>query len=239
VSKDRADASIALVRGRALRHDIADALRDEILDGRLEQGERVLEVDLARRFGVSRQPVREAIRTLEREGFLTSLPNRGTFVTRVSFEDAMAIQDIRAQLEGLAARLAVEHLTTSEFKRMRELIRDMRDAGKRRASHELVALDLEFHSLINKRSEHRLLLDVLASLAVYTRGFIVHTRSYYSRQPDLQFVANSHSLLLEALLSRDLERVEKAIHQHIESALASLAAAAETQRTVDFGPRVH
>jgi DNA-binding GntR family transcriptional regulator len=224
VSNDIADARIALVRGRALRHDIADALREEIVSGRLEQGERVLEVELARRFGVSRQPVREAIRTLEREGVLTSLPNRGTFVTRVSFEDAIAIQDIRAQLEGLAARLAVEHLTAADFKRMRELIRDMRDAGKRRASDELVALDLELHGLINVRSEHRLLLEVLASVGVYTRGFIVHTRSYYARQRDLQFVANSHTLLLEALLSRDAERAEKAVHAHVQSALASLAA---------------
>ncbi len=219
------DASSALVRGRALRHDIGDALRDEIMRGQLEPGERVLEVDLARRFGVSRQPVREAIRTLEREGVLTSLPNRGTFVTRVSLEDAIAIQDIRAQLEGLAARLAVEHLTPADFKRMRELIKDMRDAGRRRSSHELVALDLEFHALINTRSEHRLLLEVLASVGVYTRGFIVHTKSYFASQRDLQFVANSHALLLQALLTREPDRAEQAVHAHIQSALASLMAA--------------
>jgi DNA-binding GntR family transcriptional regulator len=214
-----------LARGRALRHDIADALRDEILDGRLEPGERVLETGLARRFGVSRQPVREAIRTLEREGLLTSLPNRGTFVTRVSYEDAIAIQDIRAQLEGLAARLAVEHLTTADFKRLRELHTAMRDAAKRGASHELVALDLEFHNLINTRSEHRLLLEVLGTVGVYTRGFVVHTRSYYARQADLQFVASSHALLLQALQTREPEQAERAVHTHIQSALASLTAA--------------
>jgi DNA-binding GntR family transcriptional regulator len=218
------DAPSRLVHGRALRHDIADALRDEIVRGQLEPGERVLEIELARRFGVSRQPVREAIRTLEREGLLTSLPNRGTFVTRVSLEDAIAIQDIRAQLEGLAARLAVEHLTAADFKQLRALIKSMRQAGRRRAWHELVALDLDFHVLINTRSEHRLLLDVLASVGVYTRGFIVHTSSYYDRQRDLQFVANSHALLLDALLTRDPERAERAVHAHIESALASLAA---------------
>jgi DNA-binding GntR family transcriptional regulator len=220
------DASSALVRGRALRHDIADALRNEIISGLLEPGERVLEVDLARKFGVSRQPVREAIRTLEREGLLTSLPNRGTFVTRVSLEDAIAIQDIRAQLEGLAARLAVEHLTAADFKRLRELIKQMRSAAKRRASHDLVALDLEFHTVITTRAKHRLLLEVLASVGVYTRGFIVHTRSYYAAQRNLQFVASSHALVLEALLTREPERAEQAIHAHIHSALASLAAAA-------------
>jgi DNA-binding GntR family transcriptional regulator len=215
----------ALVRGRALRHDIADGLRQEITSGRLEPGARVLEIDLARRFGVSRQPVREAIRTLEREGLLTSLPNRGTFVTRVSLEDAIAIQDIRARLEGLAARLAAVQLTTADIKRLREIIGAMRTAGKRRAMDTLVALDLEFHALINKRSNHRLLLDVLASVGVYTRGFIVHLKSYYSSQPNLQFVANSHALLLEALLTREPDRAEQAVHHHIESALASLTRA--------------
>src|SRR5260370_39420143 len=96
LSNGMMDASIAPARGRALRHDIADALRAEIISGRLEPGERVLEIDLARQFGVSRQPVREAIRTLEREGLLTSLPNRCTFVTRASLEDAIALQTIRA-----------------------------------------------------------------------------------------------------------------------------------------------
>ena len=225
MSNTMMEVDAPLVRGRALRHDIADALRHEITRGRLEPGERVLEVDLARRFGVSRQPVREAIRTLEREGLLTSLPNRGTFVTRVSLEDAIAIQDIRAELEGLAARLAVANLTADDFKRLREMVKSMRAAAKRGAADELVALDLEFHDLINTRSKHRLLLDVLSSVGVYTRGFIVHTRSYYARQRDLQFVANSHALLLEALTTRDPQRAEQAVHDHIQSALASLRAA--------------
>jgi DNA-binding GntR family transcriptional regulator len=125
----------------------------------------------------------------------------------------------------------VEHLTTADFKRLRELIKGMRDAGKRRAAHELVALDLEFHSVINARSGHRLLLEVLASVGVYTRGFIVHNSTYYARQRDLQFVANSHTLLLEALLTRDPERAEQAVHGHIQSALASLVAAAGTEQT--------
>ena len=101
----------------------------------------------------------------------------------------------------------------------------MRDAARRRASHDLVALDLEFHS----RDQHALGASAAAggagSVGVYTRGFIVHTRSYYARQRDLQFVANSHALLLEALLTREPDRAEQAVHAHIQSALASLTAA--------------
>jgi DNA-binding GntR family transcriptional regulator len=99
----------------------------------------------------------------------------------------------------------------------------MHVAGQQKQAQELVALDLEFHQLVNARSNHRLLLEVLGSVAIYTRGFIVHTKSYYGRQRDLTFVARSHALLLDELRSRDPQRAERAVHQHIESALASLA----------------
>ena len=211
-----------LARGRVLRHDIADTLRAEILSGSLAPGERVLEVELARRFGVSRQPVREAIRSLEHAGLLTSLPNRGTFVTRVALEDALAIQDIRAELEGLAARLAVANLTAEDFLQLELLVERMRDAGERLAGDELVSLDLAFHELVNARSKHRLLLELLDSVAVYVRGFVVHTRNYWATQASLAFVANSHQLLLDELRTRDPERADRAVHFHVETALASL-----------------
>src|SRR5215212_8015376 len=157
---------------RSLRHDIRQAIRDR----RLAPGARILETDLARRFSVSRQPVREAIRMLEHEGLLTSVPNRGTFVTRVSVEDSIAICDVREELEGLAARLAVRNLTPKDRERLAKIPGLMRQAA-----HEN---DVELHDLIVARSGHRLLQEVLATIAVYSRGFIVHTKDYYDTQLD-------------------------------------------------------
>jgi DNA-binding GntR family transcriptional regulator len=206
---------------RSLRHDIVDALRADIVCGRLTPGDRVLEVELARRFGVSRQPVREAIRSLEREGLLTSLPNRGTFVTRVSAEDALAIIDLRIELEGLAARRAVKHLTPGDARRLREIPKLMRQVARRADRAALVTLDLEFHELVLSRSQHHLLQAVLASLAVYTRGFIVHTKNYYGA--DLAQVATAHERLAEALVSGDPVRAEAAAQAHIREAAERLA----------------
>ena len=211
---------VAKPRVRSLRHDIAEALREAIREHRLAPGARILEAELAQRFEVSRQPVREAIRMLEREGLLTSLPNRGTFVTRVTVDDSLAICDVRQELEGLAVRLAIRNLTAEDRARLRAIPLDMRAAAAERDTNRLVKLDLELHDLIVARSNHRLLQDVLESIAVYSRGFIVHTKTYYDA--DLEQVADSHELLVREILSGDPQRAEAAVQEHIREAAARL-----------------
>jgi len=215
---------------RSLRHDIAEALRQAIRDRRIAPGARLLETDIARRFSVSRQPVREAIRMLEHEGLLTSVPNRGTFVTRVTVEDSIAICDVREELEGLAARLAVRNLSAEDLARLAVIPSQMREAADASDVNRLIELDLELHDLIVARSGHRLLQDVLASIAVYSRGFIVHTKAYYDA--DLGQVAESHQALVAEILSGDPRRAEEAVQQHIREAAARLRRMrAEQQQT--------
>jgi len=210
----------AKLQVRSLRHDIAEAIRQAIRDRRLAPGARILETDLAKRFDVSRQPVREAIRMLEHEGLLTSVPNRGTFVTRVTVEDSIAICDVREELEGLAARLAVRNLTAEDKERLAAIPGLMRRAASDGDVNRLIELDLELHELIVARSNHRLLQEVIASIAVYSRGFIVHTKSYYDT--DLSQVADSHERLVADVLSGDPHRAEAAVQEHIREAAARL-----------------
>jgi DNA-binding GntR family transcriptional regulator len=220
----------AKLQVRSLRHDIAEALRQAIRDRRLAPGARILETDLAKRFNVSRQPVREAIRMLEHEGLLTSVPNRGTFVTRVSVEDSIAICDVREELEGLAARLAVRNLTAGDRERLTSIPKLMRRAASDGDVNRLIELDLELHDLVVARSDHRLLQEVLASIAVYSRGFIVHTKAYYGT--DLGQVADSHERLVTEVLSGDPRRAEAAVQEHIREAAARLRRMrAEQQQT--------
>lgn len=219
----------ALPKPRALRHDIAEAVRAAIRERKLQPGARILEVELAQRFGVSRQPVREAIRMLEREGLLTSVPNRGTFVTRVTVEDSLAICDVREELEGMAARLAVANLTVADQARLREIPTLMRQAALARDTNRLVSLDIELHDLIVSRSGHRLLQEVLASIAVYSRGFIVHTKDYYGAA--LTEVADSHKHLVDGVLTLDPLRAESAAQQHIREAAGRLRRALLEQQS--------
>lgn len=211
---------VAAPKPRALRHDIAESLRAAIYAQKLPPGARILESELARRFGVSRQPVREAIRMLEREGLLTCIPNRGTFVTRVTVEDSLAVCDVREELEGLAARLAVRNLTPEDCRRLRRIPKLMREAAAAGDVQQLAVLDLELHELIVARANHALLQDLLASIAVYSRGFVVHTKTYYGS--DLSQVAVSHERLVDEILTLDPHRAEAAIQDHIREAAERL-----------------
>ena len=93
---------------KPLRDVVFENLRAAILDGNLKAGQRLMEVQLAEQLGVSRTPIREAIRKLELEGLVVMLPRKGAYVANMSFKDLIDVLEIRASLEGLAAYLAAE-----------------------------------------------------------------------------------------------------------------------------------
>ena len=101
---------------KPLRDVVFENLRGAIVEGRLKPGERLMEVQLAEQLGVSRTPVREAIRKLELEGLVVMLPRKGAYVANMSLKDLIDVLEIRASLEGLAASLAAERITDEDKK---------------------------------------------------------------------------------------------------------------------------
>lgn len=103
---------------KPLREVIFDTLREAIIAGELKPGERLMEVKLAEKMGVSRTPVREAIRKLELEGLVEMLPRKGAHVAELSVKDIMDVLEVRATLDGLATALAAERITDEEIKKL-------------------------------------------------------------------------------------------------------------------------
>ena len=103
---------------KPLRDVVFENLRGAIVEGRLKPGERLMEVQLAEQLGVSRTPVREAIRKLELEGLVVMLPRKGAYVANMSLKDLIDVLEIRASLEGLAASLAAERITDEDIKKL-------------------------------------------------------------------------------------------------------------------------
>src|SRR5207248_4495741 len=146
---------------RPLRDKVVEELRRRIIDGAYEPGHRLTEERLADDFGVSRNPVREAIRVLESEGFLVAQPRRGAVVARMSVQDVEDLFDVRLALEVLAASLAAERLGSGDSAALTKLLARARTT---RRMADLAALNTRFHAAVCTLAGNRLLTSLMESL---------------------------------------------------------------------------
>jgi DNA-binding GntR family transcriptional regulator len=198
---------------RPLRDLVCDELRKRIIDGRMVPGERLVEKSLAEELGVSRNPVREAIRTLEWEGFVAVLPRRGAVVASLSESEAEEIQEVRAALQAEATALAARKRSESAveelfvvLKRGEALIQFADGAN----AAELIELNAEFHETVLAMADNPYLADVIRPL----RGRIAWM---FSRSDDQRRAASwrEHRAMAEAIAAGDESLAARLAEQHI------------------------
>ena len=191
--------------------DIYELVRKEIAAGALRVGDRVTEVDLAKRFGVSRTPVRDAISRLEADGLLTNEPRRGLVVTVLSHQQVVELYIKRENLEGATARLAAHGASDIELSMLEEL------SNKEMSSLDdiptLLDINRNFHRLMMLAAHNRYLLRSLSQLAL-TMSLLP---SLLDKGDRASAAAAEHRAIVEALLARDREAAEKAARAHIRS----------------------
>jgi DNA-binding GntR family transcriptional regulator len=196
------DGSIGLVARQALRETASNAIRDAILDGRLKPGIRLREVELAQRLGISRAPLREAIRQLELEGLLMSTPHRGTFVMSFSAEDAREIYTLRATLEGLAIQLVSAHNSPDTLNSLQAAADRIKQAAKAGDVPLTVEQDMEFHECLCRCAKHSRLFAMWKSMATQIRAFVsIEQRGYLS----LDDLAQRHQCVVDLLRQGNLD----------------------------------
>jgi DNA-binding GntR family transcriptional regulator len=202
---------------RPLRDKVVNELRRRIIDGVYEPGDRLTEERLADDFGVSRNPVREAIRVLEAEGFLHAQPRRGAVVASLSVRDVEDLFDVRLSLETLAATLAAERAGAGGAALEKLLAR----AGATRRTADLAALNTRFHSEICQLAGNALLTALMESL--HGRLQWVYRQSVETRAADSWA---EHRELAAAILAGDAEAAGRAARTHVLAARASALARA-------------
>jgi DNA-binding GntR family transcriptional regulator len=200
------------VHEKSLRDHVAESIRRAIEAGQLQQGDRVVEADIAAQMGISRAPVREAIRLLEQEGFVVSIPRKGTFVPKLTRNDIEEIYSLRAALEGLGVELALPRLTDLDLAELERLTQDMCEAADARDMPRLVESDLAFHQRLMCLSGHSRLLQDWLRMGTQLRLFFVMKGRLYENPRD---VADSHQSVLEALRGRNIEVARRELSQHI------------------------
>jgi DNA-binding GntR family transcriptional regulator len=192
------------------REQIKEALLERILNGAYPPGERIVETRVAREFGVSQGPVREALRELETLRLVVSEPFVGVRVRAVSPEELGEIYPVRSGLEEVAARTAPLRLDgdVRAFEREIEAMRRAADDGD---VHEFMPHDVQFHRLLVEASGNRTLNQLWTSLHVEARTMIT-----FIRYGDLHHIAESHVPILDGLRARDPERTATALREHFE-----------------------
>jgi DNA-binding GntR family transcriptional regulator len=198
---------------RTLWEQVRDRLREDILAGRLEPGTELSEVALAREFGTSRGPLREALGRLASEGLVTITPRRGAVVAQLSRDEFIDAYQVREALETLAVRLAVPLMSDAEISHLRELCELMDRAARANEVHVFFETNNSFHEALVRGSRNRKLHDVHRMLVGQMVPYL--PRSLELRGNLQQSVAEHHAILA-AIEERDSERAARLLAEHIE-----------------------
>lgn len=198
---------------RPLRDVVCEALRAAIQSGELPPGERLMEIPLAEELGVSRTPIREAIRKLEQEGFVVMIPRRGTYVADITLKDINQVFEIRSSLEELAASLASERITPDELEELERHLVSINDYMESRDFDKIVAADIAFHEVLYSASRNDRLIEIIHNLREQTFRF----RSVSMNQPGrLAKTWEEHRLLVEALADHNPQQARRIARIHME-----------------------
>ena len=195
-----------------IRERVVDALREAIVAGRLKPGERIRERELVSLLGVSRSPLREAIRILETEGLITSLAHRGARVSELSATDLHDMLQVRIMLESFAARLFIERLDEQALQKMEQQVARARAAGYQVDLQANFDLGLEFHDLLVAASGNRKVVQLHENLKRHQTRYQHFAFARLGR--DLRAL-DEHAEMVAALRARDLAAVEAKIRAHL------------------------
>lgn len=202
-----------------LSEQVKGRLLQAILDGRYPPGARIVETRVAKEFGTSQAPVREALRDLEALGVVETAPFKGARVRQPSTEELLEAFDVRAILEGHGAVLALEKMGDKELEQLMELTGEMQRAAEAGDPYREAMADTEFHRLIMRRSGNATLERVWSTLEPFLRTYI----TIVSPGVDRQAVADRHLPIIDALRRQDPDLVEEAFRVHFEAAARALA----------------
>jgi len=201
-----------------LGYQVAHILTEAILDGSLKGGDRIVEAEMQKHFGISRSPLREAFRDLEKKGLVTIIPRKGTFVKRITHRDIKENFPVRATLEGLAARETHKIITDKILSSMTQVLSKMEHAASGGDTRAYWKHHLFFHDLFINASGNEVLINILKTLRMHSMW---HRFSYRYYQEDLEKSVAVHRDILDLLKNpeSDGDEIENLVRSHIDVAL--------------------
>jgi DNA-binding GntR family transcriptional regulator len=225
-------SSLRRLTSPTLADRAADLLRERILENDLPGGDRLVEARIAEQLGISRGPLREALKQLAAEGLVREVPRRGTFVATPTVEDVRDAYDLRVALEGKAARLVIANGDAAALDALRRAAESIASAARAEDLRTLVRADYDFHETLCRASGNRRLLDSFVRNASVLRILLrLEEERFYGSFDE---VTDQHRALLAAVEAGDAAKAEAEVTEHLEAArdrlMRHLAAELETQQ---------
>lgn len=203
----------------SLRGKVFSQLENDILNGKYQPGDSLIETRLSEELGVSRTPIREALRQLELEGLVQSIPNKGAIVKGISAQDIEDIYTIRRMIEGLAARWATEKITPQVLQELKDTIELEEFYTSKNDTEHLLQLDSKFHDILFKASKSKPLIHTLSTFHHYVQ----RARNVSFTSPvRASEVLEEHKAIFRAIAEGDAEKAEKLTTDHVRNASTNL-----------------
>lgn len=197
-----------------LRDVVFNTLREAILRGELVPGERLMELQLAAKLGVSRTPIREAIRMLEQEGLAITIPRKGAIVAGMTEKDMQDVLEIREALEELSVQVACDKITAEEIEQLRENMKNFEDSLRSGDLKKMAQADVEFHDVIYQATHNPKLISMLNNL----REQMYRYRVEYLKNPqNHEQLLREHEAIYKGILEKDKVTVTDMIRKHISN----------------------
>lgn len=197
-----------------LRDVVFKTLRQGILTGELKPGERLMEIHLADKLGVSRTPIREAIRKLELEGLVTMVPRKGAEVARITEKHLKDVLEVRRALDALAVELACERITEEEKQSLWEACKEFEEATKSKDVRRIASADVKLHDIIVVATRNERLIQLVSNLAEqmyryrfeYIKDVSIHAK-----------LIEEHKIIYESIVNKDKKTAAEAAKMHIDN----------------------
>lgn len=197
-----------------LRDVVFNTLRQAILKGELKPGERLMEIQLAQRLGVSRTPIREAIRKLELEGLVTMVPRKGAEVAKITEKSLRDVLEVRKALEELAMQIACDKVNDDTISDLVEALEEFKKATNSKELTAIAEADVNFHDVIYNSTNNEKLIQILNNLREQMYRYrIEYIKDYSSHER----IIEEHETIIDCLRQRDKEKATITICNHIDN----------------------
>ena len=226
VSKMTEDLTLNMDAYLPLRDVVFNTLREAILKGELKPGERLMELQLAAKLGVSRTPIREAIRMLEQEGLAVTIPRKGAEVAKMTEKDMEDVLQIREALDELAAKIACEQISEEQLEELVATMHEFEESTKTDNVKKIAEADVKFHDIIYQSTGNPKPVNMLNNLREQMYRYRVEYLKDENNYPTLM---KEHKDIVEGLVRKNKTQVTETMHQHVKNQAVAVKAMIQEQ----------